>query len=242
MNKKFMTNVSWIMVGRMIQLALAFITTMLVTRYLGPSEYGRLTYVFSYSQLFLPVCALGMNDILPKTLLDNKEESDKIMGTAILMRLFVLAMCMVCSVILVSLLNEEPQYRNIAILQSLNLLFYSFDSLIYFYQANLLSKNVGIALSITYILNSIYKVTGILLHKDIMWFAFAMSLDYIILAITLLFFYYSSHHKLVFSASWIRRLLGKSAYYVFSGLLVVIYGKVTDILLLGKMVDETSVG
>ena len=242
MNKKFVTNVSWIMIGRIIQLLLAFITAMLVTRYLGPSEYGRLTYVFSYIQLFLPICALGMNDILPKTLLDNREESDKIMGTAIIMRLCVSAVCMVCSVVLVSLFNNNPQYYQIAMLQSLNLLFYSFDSLIYFFQANLLSKKVGISLSITYTLTAIYKIVGILLHKDIMWFAFAMSLDYIIQAVMLLFFYYSNHNKLVFSASWISRLLGKSAYYVFSGLLVVIYGKVTDILLLGKMVDETSVG
>ena len=242
MNRKFLTNASWIVIGRIIQLGLAFVTTMLITRYLGPSEYGRLTYVFSYIQLFLPVCALGMNDILPKTLLDNREESDKIMGTIIVMRLFISAICMICSVMLVSALNQSTQYRSIAILQSLYLLFYSFDSLIYFFQANLMSKKVGIALSITYILTSIYKVVGILLYKDVMWFAFAMSLDYIILVALLLFSYYSNHHKLVFSSSWVKPLLSRSAYYVFSGLLVVIYGKVTDILLLGKMVDETNVG
>ena len=242
MNRKFFENISWIMVGRVIQLGLAFITTMLITRYLGPSEYGRLTYVFSYIQLFLPICALGMNDILVKTILDNKEKSDEIMGTIITMRIIVSAISMICSVCLVMIINNEAQYRTIAILQSLYLLFYSFDNIMYFYQANLLHKKVGIVLSVSYILSSIFKILGIYLNKNILWFALGMSLDYIILGILLLFVYYKDGHKLVFSKDLVPVLLNKSFYYIVSGLLVVIYGKVTDILLLGKLVDETNVG
>ena len=80
-NKKLVVNASWIMIGRVFQLALTFVTTMLVTRYLGPTEYGKITYVYSYIQLFLPICALGMNDIIVKMLLDNREESDEVVGT-----------------------------------------------------------------------------------------------------------------------------------------------------------------
>lgn len=230
------------MIGRVIQLALAFITTMLITRYLGPSVYGRLTYVFSYIQLFLPVCALGMNDIIVKTLLDNKKDSDHIMGTIIGMRLLVSVISMVCSISLVSIINNDIEYRYIAILQSLSLLFYSFDNIIYFFQANLLHKKVGIVLSVTYIITAIFKIMGIVLKKDIMWFAFAMSFDYIVLGIMLLLVYLRSNHKLIFDRKWVSVLLHKSSYYIISGLLVVIYGKVTDILLLGKLVDETNVG
>ena len=242
MNKDFLKNTSWIMVGRLIQLGLTFVTTMLVTRYLGPSEYGRLTYVFSYIQLFLPICTLGLNDIIVKTLIDNKKDTDEIMGTVLGMRLIVSLISMICSVALVSLINNDVQYRSIAILQSLTLLFYSFDSIIYFFQANLLSKNVGIALSFSYILSSIYKIAGIVLHKDIMWFAFGMALDYIVLGIVLFIVYLKNNHKIVFSKTWVKTLLSRSSYYLISGLLVVIYGKVSDILLLGKLVDETSVG
>lgn len=230
------------MIGRVIQLGLTFITTMLVTRYLGPSEYGRLTYVFSYIQLFLPICALGINDIIVKTLIDNKEQSDEIMGSVIGMRLFVSVISMFCSIGLVSLINNDIQYRLIAILQSFSLLFYSFDSIVYFFQANLMSKNVGLAFSFSYILSAIYKIIGIILHKDIMWFAFGMALDYIVLGLVLLVVYLGNNYKIVFSKKWALLLLKRSSYYLISGLLVVIYGKVSDIMLLGKLVDETNVG
>jgi len=230
------------MVGRVIQLAMSFVTTMLVTRYLGPGTYGRLTYVFSYIQLFLPVCALGMNDIIVKTLLDNKENSDEIMGTVIGMRLIVSIVCMICSVSLVALMNNDPSYRMIAILQSFSLAFYSFDSIIYFFQANLLSKNVGIVLSLSYTLVSLFRITGIVLKKDLVWFGFGMSLDYIIQAVLLMIAYFRNGRKLVFNKAYIKELLKRSSHYMIAGLLVVIYGKVTDILLLGKLVDETNVG
>ena len=242
MSNKILKNASWIILGRVVQLGLTFLTTMLITRHLGPSDYGRLTYVYSYIQFFIPICALGMNDIIVKTLLDNREESDEIMGTIIVLRLFVSFICMFCSIMVVSLLNNEIIYRDIAILQSLSLFFYSFDNIIYFFQANQLAKKVGIALALTYTISSIFKIVCILLNKNILYFAFAMSFDYIVLAIVLLIVYFKNRYKLIFKKEWIKPLLKKSSYYIIAGLLVVIYGKVTDIFLLGKLVDETNVG
>ena len=242
MIKKFLTNASWILIGRVVQLGLGFVMAMMITRYLGPTEFGRNTYVYSYIQLFLPVCALGMNDILVKTLLDNKTESDQIMGTVIVLRLLVSFVCMACSVALVSILNDGVLYRQIAMLQCLTLAFYSFDSLIYFFQANLLSKKVGISLALAYSISAVYKTLCIIFKKGILWFAFVNSMDYIALAAVLLYSYYKNGYKLVFSSAWVKPLLKRSSYYIIAGILVVIYGKVTDIFLLGKLVDNTNVG
>ena len=238
---RFLNNASWLMVSRAIQLALTFICTMLVSRYLGPDEYGKLTYTFSYIQFFLPLCVLGMNDIAVKELVDNKDENDQIVGTMIILRLIVSVISMVLSVSIVNLLNNNPIYYHIAFLQSFVLLFQSFDSIIYYFQTNLLGKNVGIVLSITYFLTTIFRLFAIYLKKDIMWFAFAMSLDYFILAILLLLIYYRKN-KLHFSFLRAKQLLKKSYYYVVAGLLVVLYGKVTDTILLGRMVNDEAVG
>ena len=54
--------------------------------------------------------------------------------------------------------------------------------------------------------------------------------------------YFSDHYNLKCSFKMAGELLKKSRYYIFAGLMIVLYGKVTDILLLGKMVDDTAVG
>ncbi len=241
-NKKLVVNASWIMIGRIFQLVLTFITTMLVTRYLGPTEYGKITYVYSYIQLFLPLCALGMNDIVVKELVDNRERNDEILGTMIVLRLIASAISMLCSVLLVATLNDGKAYIIIASLQSIGLMFQSFDGIMYFYQSRLLSKKSGLVYALSYVITSILRIIGILLKQDYRFFALTMSLDYVIIAILLITVYRRDGHG--FKVSWpmAKKLLGKSRYYIFAGLLVVIYGKVTDTLLLGKMVNETSVG
>lgn len=241
-NKTVIKNASWIMLGRVIQLGLTFLTTMLVTRYLGPMEYGKLNYVYSYIQLFLPICTMGLNDIAVKQFVDNKEDNGTILGTMITIRLFFSFLSMIISVLVVNSFNGNSSYNTIAFLQSFVLLFQSFDSIMYFYQSKLLSFKSSIAYALAYIISSLVRVIGIYLKKDVYFFAFAMSLDFILLAFLLIYFYLRDKYSFKFSFATAKKLLSKSYHYIFAGILVVIYGKVCDILLLGKMIDETTVG
>jgi len=242
LSKKFFSNASWIMIGRIFQLGLTFITTMLVTRYLGPTEFGKLTYIYSYVQLFIPVCAMGMNDIIVKELIENKENNDEILGSATLIRIISSLISMFLSVFIVSIFNNNPLYKTIALLQSFSLLFQSFEGIMYYYQSKLLSKKTGIVYALAYILTALFRLCCIYTNKDIKWFAFAMSLDYIMIAVLLISTYLFDNYKFKFSFNCAKKLLSKSFYYAFAGILVVIYGKVTDTLLLGRMINETSVG
>ena len=230
------------MVGRAVQLGLTFITTMLVARYLGPADNGRLTYVYSYVQLFLPLCTLGMNDIIVKELVEDKENNEEILGTMIVLRSAVSIISMICSILLVSALNDSPIYGTITLLQSFSLLFQSFDGIMYFYQSRLMSQKSGTVYALAYILSSIYRVFAIILKKGIGWFAFAYSFDFVRVAMLLYGVYRKDRNSFGFSIDRAKDLLRKSHYYIFAGIMIVIYGKVTDILLLGKMVDETAVG
>ena len=241
-NNKFLSNASWIMIGRIVQLGLTFVTTMLVARYLGPSENGKLAYVYSYVQFFIPLCAAGMNDIIVKELVDDKDNNDEILGTIIVIRLVFSLVSIVLAILLVKVLNNDPLYVLIALLQSFSLMFQSFECIIYFYQSKLASQKSGTAYALAYIASSAFRIIGIILKADIRWFAFAMSLDFIMLAFFLLSTYFKDHNRFRFSIDRAKQLLGKSYHYIFAGILVVIYGKVTDIFLLGKMIDETNVG
>lgn len=242
MNNKITINAFWIMFGRVFQLGLTFVTTMLITRYLGPTEFGKMNYIFSYIQLFIPLATLGMNDIVVKELVDHKDDNHTILGTILVSRICSSVLCMICSVIIVSRMNDGTIYRTIAILQSFALMFQSFDCIMYFYQSRLLSRKSGTVYALAYIVTAIYRLTGIALKRSIFWFSFGLALDYIVLAGLLSFVYFKDKYTLKFSFETFKYLFKKSYHYMFAGLLVVLYGKVTDTLLLGKMIDETTVG
>lgn len=237
----FAKNASWIFIGRAFQLILTFITTMLVTRYLGPTEYGTITYTYSYVALFLPICTLGMNDIAVKELIDNKNESNKIMGTIISLRFLSSLVSIGFIYLIVKAFTNNPLFPYIAFLQSLSLVFQIFDTIIYYYQSQLLAKKTGIIIAVSYIITAIFRIVGLLLGKDIYWFAFAVSFDYLVISVLLMVVYFKDGNSLFFSLDVAKKLLNKSSHYIFSGIMVVIYSK-ADTIILGKMIDETNVG
>ena len=240
-NNKFVKNASWIAIGRVFQLILTFVTTMLVTRYLGPEKYGTITYTYSYVALFLPLCTLGMNDIAVKELLDNKEKNGEILGSIISLRFISSLLSIGFIYLVVRLTDNNPVFTYIAFLQSLSLVFQIFDTIIYFYQSQLLAKKTGIIFVIAYFITAIFRIIGLIIKKDTAWFALAVSFDYLVLSLLLLFRYFKDGNKLSFSLATAKRLLSRSSHYIFAGLMIVIYSK-ADNIILGKMIDETNVG
>lgn len=241
LRKKFAKNAFWIMFGRIFQIVLTFVTTMLVTRYLGPTQYGQITLAFSYVALFIPIGALGLNDLLVKELLDHKEENNSIIGTAIIMRLFSSCFSIIVIYFVVKIISNNPILPVLAVLQGISLIFRVFECINYFYQSRLFSKKAGIINAVAYSLTAIFRIVCLIIKKDIYWFAFAVSLDFIVIAILLLFTYLKDGNSLCFSKKYAKLLISKSRPYLFSGIMTVVSGK-ADSILLGNMIDETTVG
>lgn len=240
-NTKFTINAFWIMLGRIFQIVLTFITTMLVSRYLGPTEYGQITLAFSYVAIFMPIANLGLNDIIVKELIDNKDRNNEIIGTTIIVRMASSFLSMIAVFVIIRVMSNNPILPYLGLIQAISLLFQTCECIMYFYQSKLLSKKTGTIYAISYTLTSIFRIICLILKKDIYWFAFAVTLDYIAIAILLLTTYFKDGNKLVFSKNTAKTLIKKSSPYLFSGVMTVISGK-ADSILLGKFIDETSVG
>lgn len=238
---KFAKNASWIMIGRIFQLGLTFVTTMLVSRYLGPDQYGKITLAYSYVSLFIPICALGMNDIAIKSFIDNKDKEDETLGTMLCLRLVAAIFSVGLLYIILRIKSDNPVTIAVGILQSISLMFQIFESISYWYQANMMSKKVGIIYAVSYTLTAIFRIAGLIVKRDINWFAFAVSLDFIVIAVLLLYVYFKDGHRLSFSWKLGKQLLSKSYHYIFASIMVVIYSK-ADTIILGNMVDDASVG
>lgn len=238
---KFATNAFWIMVGRIFQIVLTFVTTMFVTRYLGPTQYGQITIAFSYVALFIPIANLGLNDIIVKELIEHRDRNDEIIGTTIVIRTIASIISMIVIFIIVKIISNNPILPYLALLQSVSLVFQSYECIVYFYQSKLLSKKTGVIYVISYTLTSIFRIICLFLNKDVKWFAFAVSLDYIVIASLLLVTYFKDGNKIKFSKNILKTLIRKSSPYLFSGILTVISGK-ADTIILGNFMDETTVG
>ena len=236
-------NAGWLIGGKIAQMILSFFVSILTARYLGPNNYGTISYVGAYVAFFTSLCTLGINAVIIKDFVERPQEQGETIGTALVMRLissFLSAVMIFCIVKIVDC--DESTTITVAALCSVSLLFQAFDTFNYWFQSRYESKITSIATFIAYAATALYRVVLLALNKNVEWFAFATSVDYIVLG-AILFYAYKKHNgpKLSISIKKGKSLLERSYHYILSGMMVAIYSQ-TDKFMLKQMLDETSVG
>ncbi len=243
LKSKEVKNAYWIITGRVVQMVLSFLVSIFTARYLGPSNFGLVNYAGAYVAFFTSLCTLGLNSVIIKDFVDNPDEQGKAIGTTIVLRAVSSLLSSIMIVGIVSIVDKgESVTIVVSALCSIALVFQVFDTINYWFQSKYQSKVTAIAGLIAYIATSAYKIILLILQKSVVWFAFASSVDYIVVAICL-FQAYRTHDGPKFQFSWEKGkyLLSKSYHYILSGMMVAIYGH-TDKLMLKQMLGETSVG
>ncbi len=243
LKNKTAKNAGWIIGEKIVQMVISLVVGMLTARYLGPSNYGLVNYAVSITAFFSAVCTLGINSLMVKELVDHSEQEGKVLGTAIVLRAtasFLSAITIVCAIFFID--RDEPTTILVVALTSLGLVFHSLDAFRYWFQRHLQSKFTVIAAFVAYLITACYRVVLVIGGKHVAYFALATSIDYIILVLLLYIFYKKNKGpKLSFSWEYGKALLSRSKHFIFSGLMVTIYGQ-TDKLMLKQMLDVTETG
>lgn len=236
-------NAIWLISGKVAQMLLSFIVGVISARYLGPSNYGLISYGSALVSFFMALCTLGINSVIVKDFFDYPDKQGETLGTAIIMRI-ISSIFSAATVISVSFILDFDEWETIIVvaLCSVSLVFHAFDTINYWFQSKYQSKITALSLFLAYVATSIYKIVLLILGKSVYWFAFASSVDYIVLSVVLLIAYrINNGQKLSFSFKTGKRLLKKSYHYMLSGMMVAIYAQ-TDKLMLKQMLGETEVG
>lgn len=243
LGRKELKNAGWLICGKVTQMLLALFVSTWSARYLGPGDFGLVNYGNTFTSFFMAFCTLGINSVIIKEFVDAPEETGRTLGTAVLLRVISSLLSAVLIVGIVSVVDYgEPVTIAVVALCSISLVFHALDTFNYWFQYQYRSKVTAIAGLLAYIATTAYRIVLLVQGKSVQWFAFALSVDYIVLGLVLVIAYKSrGGPRLSFSWDYAKRLLKKSYHYILSGMMVAIYGQ-TDKLMLKQMLDETSVG
>ena len=240
---KIFKNASWIIVCKILQSILNLFIGMITVRYLGPSNYGLISYAASIAAFFVPIMHLGLTSTLVQELLSDPENEGKILGTSIGMNALtgvismigIYAFCMIAH-------QDEKETIIVCVLYSFTLLFQAAEMSQYWFQAKLMSKYPSIIALIAYIVASIYKIYILISNKDIYWFAITHVIEACVVSLSLMLVYYRlSDKKLGFSFALGKRLFSRSKYYIISGMAVIIL-QYTDKFMLKNMIGDEVTG
>lgn len=237
------SNALWIIAGRVIQSLLALIVGTQTARYLGPSNYGLISYAASIVAFVVPIMNLGFSNVLVQEITNYPEEEGKIFGTAILLSFFSAIACIVGVSVYTFVVDVNQSITNaVVILYSIMLIFQAFELIQYWFQAKLLSKYMSIVSLIAYSLVSAYKIFLLAKGANVYFFAVSNSLDYFLIAIALYVIYKKlGGQRFSFSREVASRMFNNSKHYIVSSLMVTIFAQ-TDRIMLKLMINESTVG
>lgn len=243
LGNKTVKNAGWLIGGKVAQMLVSLIVSLLTARYLGPSNYGLINYAAAYTAFFSAFCTLGINSVIVKEFIDNPEQEGRIIGTSLAMKSissFLSAIVIMCIVMVIDM--REPLTITVVALSSVGMIFQIFETINYWFQSKLESKVTAMVTLIAYIITSLYKVILMIMGKSVVYFAFATSVDYICIGVMLLIAYrkYSGGK---FSVSWKygKTILKKSCHFILPSLMVSIYGQ-TDKIMLKQLISDAEIG
>lgn len=239
---KNVINAAWLISGRLLNKVVVFLVGLLTARYLGPKNYGLVTYATAYTTFFASLCTLGINAIIIKNFADYPGEEGQAIGTAIGLRAISSFLSAIVIIGIVSVVDrDEPLTICVVALSCIELLFHIFDTFKQWFQSRLESKYVMVATLLATLVASAYKVYILIAEKDVTWFALSLSVDYAVIAICLLAIYKKQKGpRLAFSFPKGKQLLSSSYSFIISGLMVAVYSG-TDKLMLKQMLGEEEV-
>jgi PST family polysaccharide transporter len=243
--KKMVANTGWLFADRILRMGIGLFVMVWVARYLGVEQFGIFNYAAAFVALFGTISTLGLPGLVIRTITANPEQREQILGTTFWLQLSagIVTLLLTVSAILIFKPNDPLMINLVAILASISI-FQSFDTIDLWFQSQVKSKYTVLAKNTAFVIVAVVKVILINLHAPLLAFAWATLAEFVIGAVGLILSYKLQGYSLRlwrWSFSLAKKLLKESWPLILSGLTIMIYMKI-DQIMLGSMVGAKAVG
>lgn len=243
--KSIVANASWLLAQRTWSLAIAFITSIIVARYLGPSEFGLLSYALSFVSLFSFLSALGLKNLVIIDLVRYPEKSSQILGTTFYFKLFGGFLAYAFALFMAwSSFGEAGRSFWLVALLGLSFFFNSIKVIEIWNTSQTLSKFTAMSTMISGFCVTGLKLFLVLVSAPLFNFALAILAEWVLHVLMLCYFFRRKgqsffFHHLNWSMGW--GWLRYSWYLVLSAASASLYLKI-DQVMLGYYKSMSEVG
>lgn len=240
---KYFKNTSWLIAEKIIRMILGFFILIALTRYLGAENFGILSYSQSFVGIFIAFATLGIDMILVRELTKKIYKTDELIGTATIMKL-IASIIAIFIIFTINFTISDNQVVLITNIIAFTLIFQSFNTIDTYFQANVISKYSVILNLTAFISSSIIKLLLIYFELDLIYFAYALVFDSLIIAIGYLYIYIRQKRHIIS----LRYNKDIAVYFIKNGwplmlvaLAAFIYTR-TDQIMIKHLIDNEAVG
>lgn len=242
---RYAKNTSWLMGEKVLRMFMGLFVGIWVARYLGPEQFGLLSYAQSFVFLFTAVASLGLDSIVVRELVRDSSQRDILLGTAFGLKLIGAVAVVPILWVAVQFTNNDSFTNFLIFITAGATIFQSFNVIDFYYQSTVMSKYVALTNTICLFLSSLIKVALIMNHASLVAFAWMGVFDAVVVMLGLVYFYVTkTRHKLVawrFDTQRAKSLLKDSYPLIISSVMISLYMRI-DQVMIKQMLDNNAVG
>jgi len=225
-------------------MVLSFFVTIYVIRYLGPHNYGLLSYAVSFVGMFGFIASMGVDHIVYRELIKTPDREPEIMGSALLLRLIGGTVATALAIVAAFIFHQDAIDRLLIVLISFTLFGGAWQVITYSFQARVLAKYPAIITLTIAIILAVAKIAIIALDKGIIFFAFVLVLESVLYAVLYVACYtrhFGSILKWYIKKETVLEIFYNSLPLLLSTVSIIIYSRI-DQVMLRHYLDAAAVG
>src|SRR3989338_5261366 len=242
--KRYASNTAWALVAKIFSVLISFFVTIYLVRYLGPQNYGNLSYAVSFVGIFSVLSSLGIDNVLYRELILFPEKRNEYLGSAFILKLSAGLIASLATVLGAILFATDDVSQLIIIILAGTVFFYVFNVVVYEFQANVEQKYPSlVSLAVVFILN-LLKLWVIFLDQGIIYIGGILLLESVLYALMFAYIrrkYYGSFRNWTYNRAVALSILRDSWPFIFIALFVSVYARI-DQVMLKHLIDSSAVG
>lgn len=243
--QNIISNTGWLMADNVLRMGAGLLVTIWVTRYLGPAQFGALSYATAFVMLFSATALLGLDYIVVRNIVRDPSSRDEVLGTAFVLKsiggVFAVGLTL-AAIFLVR--PEDTLTRTLVAVVAVGTLFQAFGTFDFWFQSQVQSKYPAYARSFAYLAICVLKVVLILVEAPLVAFAWAALADVALGSIGLAIAYRMNGRRVKgwrATAGMAKTLLRDSWPLMLTDTVVLVYVRI-DKIMIGEIVGDAELG
>jgi polysaccharide transporter, PST family len=242
---KILSNISWLFADRILRMGFGLVVGVWVARYLGVQQFGILNYATAFVAIFNPLATLGLDAVVVRRLVADPARQQQILGTSFWMRFGAGWLTWLIAILGIYLLRHDDSTTIVTvIILGAASVSQSIDTIDLWFQSQVQSKYSVLAKNAAFVITVVIKIVLIMIHAPLVAFVLLILLEAILGAVGLSIVYKQQGHLIrlwQWSQSLAKDLLRESLPLILSGLTIMIYMRI-DQIMLGQMIGDKAVG
>jgi PST family polysaccharide transporter len=242
--QRYALNTGWLFAGRVSQILIGLVVTIVVARYLGPQQFGLLNFVMAATFLLGVAANFGMDGIARRILVEDSEKSGKIAGTYFVLATGVALALYAAMAVGTLLLTEDTMRIQLFLILGCVFIAAAFRIIDLWFNARVASGPIAFATTLSVAVAGLLKLWLVYANAELPWFAAAILLESILLICLRMVIYKragGSMGQWRFDSSIASLFVKNGWLLMLSAVATNIYMKL-DQVMLGVLIDDRAVG